>query len=235
MALTELEDNFVDIGGKFHTSAFDLREKKLPKIKAFVFDWDGVFNDGFKGMENSSNFSEVDSLGVSMLRFGFFLAQKIQAKTALITGESNPVCIKWAKRENIDAVYTQSKEKDKALLHFCEAQGIEPENVAFFFDDILDVPVARLAGMKMAVGRPGNPVFLEYLEKHELADYISGCTGNEHAVREFCELLLSLMDKQFDVIEHRSRYDEFYLDYLNSRSKVETRLFEYEDGEIHLK
>lgn len=232
MALTEIEDMFVDAGGNFYTSAFDLREK-LPEIKAFVFDWDGVFNAGFKGMENSSNFSEVDSLGVSMMRFGYFLENKLNAKTAIITGESNPACIKWAKREGVNEVYIQSKEKDKALQHFCDLHDLEPSNVAYFFDDVLDVPVAKIAGMRFGVGRDCNPVFKHYLEKHKLVDYLSGCRGDQHAMREFSELVLCLMKKEFDVIDHRAAYDNFYLDYINARQQTDTRLFEYANGSIH--
>lgn len=231
MELTHLEDIFVDIGGQFFTSAFDLREK-LIKVKAVVFDWDGVFNDGRKGLDQSSDFSEVDSLGVTLLRFGFFLDSGLQCKTAIISGESNKGCVEWAKREHIHAVYTSFDDKRKALDHFCNAHNLDPSEVIYFFDDVLDVPVAEKVGIRLAVGRLCNPIFLDYLEKHHLADYISSCQGHEHAVREFCELLLCLMEKHFKVIDERASYSASYENFISERNTIEPELCEYQDGRM---
>ena len=59
---------FESEGGEFITPPFVLMEK-LKNIKAIVFDWDGVFNEGVKGGGNHSGFSEIDSMGTNMLRF----------------------------------------------------------------------------------------------------------------------------------------------------------------------
>ena len=37
--------------------------RQLHGIRALVFDWDGVFNDGWKDAQGGSPFSEVDSMG----------------------------------------------------------------------------------------------------------------------------------------------------------------------------
>ena len=39
--------------------------RRLARTKAVLFDWDGVFNDGFKDAEGGSPFSEVGSMGVN--------------------------------------------------------------------------------------------------------------------------------------------------------------------------
>ena len=39
--------------------------RRLARTKAVLFDWDGVFNDGFKDAEGGSSFSEVGSMGVN--------------------------------------------------------------------------------------------------------------------------------------------------------------------------
>ena len=46
---------------------------RLDKIKAFVFDWDGVFNNGAKDSEGASPFNEVDAMGTNLLRFNHHL------------------------------------------------------------------------------------------------------------------------------------------------------------------
>lgn len=230
MELTHIEDRFVDINGKFLTSSFDIREK-LEKTKAIVFDWDGVFNDGFKNTTHSSGFSEIDTLGVAMLRFGFKLARDLKVKTAIITGEKNEACITWAKREGIDSVYTYSKNKEKALYHFCDRNNLTPSEVIYFFDDVLDVPVAKKVGIRMAVGRKSNPFFTEYLEKNHLVDYFSGCSGENHAVREFSELILALLEKPFEVIEERATYSEKYKSFKNEIKQISTHIFAFNEND----
>jgi 3-deoxy-D-manno-octulosonate 8-phosphate phosphatase (KDO 8-P phosphatase) len=39
--------------------------RRLARTKAVLFDWDGVFNDGFKDAEGGSSFSEVGGMGVN--------------------------------------------------------------------------------------------------------------------------------------------------------------------------
>lgn len=231
MELTHIEDTFIDIGGQFFTSGFDLREQ-LPKIKALLFDWDGVFNSGRKSIEGNSTYSEVDSVGVDLLRFGFNLAHGGMVKTGIITGETNEACFHWARREHIDSVYSNAKNKDTAFLHFCKSHDLHPSEVAYFFDDVLDVPVARQARIRMAVGRLCNPLFMEYLERNKMVDYFSSCQGHEHAVREFSELLLCLLEKQFEVIEERAGYSDKYMAYKEAKDSVTTSFFKYEAGKI---
>lgn len=229
--LTELEDAFVNIGGKFYTSAFDIREK-LQNIKAYLFDWDGVFNDGRLGDSALSSYSAVDSLGFTLLSFGHFLSHHQLNHLGVITGEASPHCIEWCQKQNANHLYTGVKEKNKAFEHFLDQEGLEPENVAYFFDDVLDIPIAEAAGLRFAVGRKCNPMFNDYLRHNKLVDYISGCDGQNHAVREISELLLSLLDKQYDVINHRARYDDHFRDFLEHRNQVASRSWKYQDASI---
>ena len=97
MDLSEINELFSQ-RGNFITPAFRMSER-LPDVVALIFDWDGVFNDGQKSEGNSSSFSEVDSMGINMLRFSFFLKYGIVPACFIITGESNPLAIRFAKRE----------------------------------------------------------------------------------------------------------------------------------------
>lgn len=224
MELAQLEYHFVDIGGQFLTSSFDMREQ-MQSIKAFVFDWDGVFNDGRKGSNTNSDFTEVDSMGTNMMRYGYFRSAKQMPKVAVITGENNPSAKKWATREHVDAVYMNAKDKSLALAHFCEKHSLQPKEVAFFYDDILDIPVAEKAGLRFCVGRLANPLFLKYVENHHLADYISAAQGNEHAVREFSELVLALLDQHFEVISSRAKYDGDYDTFIKQRQQNQSQFY----------
>jgi Low specificity phosphatase (HAD superfamily) len=227
MELADLEGHFVDLGGQFVSSAYSMREK-LREVKAYVFDWDGVFNQGTKGVNRNSDFNEVDSMGANMMRYGHFRQFGQMPLTAVITGEDNPSAVLWSRREHLHGHYALVKRKEEALEHFCQAYQLEPKEICFFYDDILDLPIAEKVGLRLAVGRLANPLFIQYLIEHKAVDYISACQGNEHAVREFSELLLALMGQHYKVIESRAKFDAEYRNYLEQRQHIHTQFFRYE-------
>src|SRR5271154_417970 len=113
-------------------------EQKLQSIKAYIFDWDGVFNDGHKYADGSSSFSETDSMGTNLIRFNHYLKHNELSPVAVITGEHNKAAFHLTKRENFNAVYYKMRHKESSLLHFCKASKIKPHEVLFVFDDVLD-------------------------------------------------------------------------------------------------
>src|SRR5580704_1165232 len=90
--------------GNFLEASFALAEK-LAGVKAIVFDWDGVFNNGVKDENGSSSFSEVDAMGTNLFRFNHYMRTGKVPITAIISGESNKSSETLAKREHFDAVY----------------------------------------------------------------------------------------------------------------------------------
>lgn len=231
MDLTHLEDHFVNGGGQFIRSAFDIQQR-LRQVHALVFDWDGVFNDGGKGRLAQSNFTEIDTLGVHLLRYGLYRATGHLPAIAIISGQENPSALHLAQRDHYTAVYSHSRDKAKALRHFCDQQNITPGQTAYFFDDLLDLPAAREAGLRFAVGRLANPLLLDYIEHHHLADYISACQGQEHAVREFCELLLGILGEYDTVLESRLAADEKHREYAQLRNGVATSFYKDQEGSL---
>ena len=194
----------------------------MEKIKAIVFVWDGVFNGGQKDITGSSGYSVVDTGGVDLLRFGFFLANKSMIKVAVMSDTDNSLCLQLAKKEHFDNVYLNGVDKENVIRHFCNQHDIYPEEIIYVYDEVADLKVAEQVGIRLAVGMLSSPIFTEYMERHKLADYISTCQGNEHAVRELSELLLALLDQHFNVIDHKGEQRENYHDYLNRKELVET-------------
>lgn len=191
MELIELEDHFNTAGGQFISSSYTMREK-LKNIKAFIFDWDGVFNDGSKLSTQGSGFSEIDSAGLRLLRYSAFLANQSNCLLAVITGAENPSA-KWLiEKQNGNALYQKALNKSVALDHFCNKHKLKAEEVAFIYDDIIDLNLAKTVGLSFCIGRLANPLFMTYVEENRLADYITASQGNEHGVREVCELLVGL-------------------------------------------
>lgn len=232
MDLTHLEDHFVNGGGQFIRSAFDIQQR-LRQVHALVFDWDGVFNDGSKGFKSQSNFTEVDTLGIHLLRYGLYRATGHLPAIAIISGQENPSALYLAQRDHYTAVYSRSRDKVKALRHLCDKTGLTPGQTAYFYDDLLDLSVAQEVGLRFAVGRLANPLLLDYIEHHHLADYISACQGQEHAVREFCELLLGILGEYDTVLESRLAADEKHQEYARLRNEVSTTFYRDQGGHLN--
>ncbi len=196
--------------------------KKLSQIKAFVFDWDGVFNNGVKDENGSSAFSEVDAMGTNLLRFNHYLRTGQVPVIAVISGEQNKAAVSLAKRERFNAVYYKMMHKIKALQHLCNEHNIEPYEVAFVFDDVLDFSMAQVCGLRIMVSRVCNPFLLDFVAENNLAEYITFADGGNHAVRESVELLTGLSGVYEETIEQRMQYSDNYQAYLKMRNKPET-------------
>jgi len=231
--MSNINSDFIGktFGGTFVTAP-EMMMKKLAGISAYIFDWDGVFNNGSKGADGSSPFNEVDSMGINMLRYNHYIRKSLNPVAGIITGEKNPVAFTFAKREHFHSVYYGIKNKKDALMHLCEAHDIQPEEVAYFFDDITDLEVASMCGMRVMVGRNCNPMLLNMAKEKQLADYITANDGGNNALREATELLKALSGKYDETIIQRSVYSEHYRDYLNSRNIPSPAFYTVTDSKI---
>jgi 3-deoxy-D-manno-octulosonate 8-phosphate phosphatase (KDO 8-P phosphatase) len=197
--------------------------RRLKDIKAFVFDWDGVFNDGHKTESGSSSFSEIDSLGTNLLRFSHYMMHGALPFTAIISGEHNKAAAAFAQREHFHAFYPGIKNKIEALQHFCKTSGITAAETAFVFDDLLDLSAAAVCGLRIMVTRPANPLFTRYVRKETLADYFTFSGGSSNAVREAAELIMHFHGSYDTIAGHRVSYTKEYKTYLELRNSVKTK------------
>jgi 3-deoxy-D-manno-octulosonate 8-phosphate phosphatase (KDO 8-P phosphatase) len=230
--IKEIQQIFENQGGEFISSPSLILEK-LKNIKAYIFDWDGVFNTGTKTDTVGSGYSEVDSMGLNLLRFGYWMANNYQLPfVAIITGENNQTAIKLAERESLHHIYFGFKNKAHAYKHFTESFGLKNEEVAFVYDDILDLPITRLCGLRFMANRGGSPLFVNYLKDNYQCDYISGQTGGSFAVREITELILGLLGQYQNSVKERADFGPLYANYLEQRAKMELKMFRFEKNAI---
>jgi len=206
-----------------------LIQKRLPNIRAFIFDWDGVFNDGTKDLSGASSFSEVDAMGTNLLRFNHFLINRHNLLTAIISGEKNPIAFAFAKREHFNGVYYKIRHKAEALKHFCKSNDIKPEEVAFVFDDVLDFSVAKICSLRFMIGRKASPLLTDFAITNNLVDYITCHSGGAHAVREITELVMALGGRFDEAIHHRMEFSADYENYWQIRNDIEPAFYTMED------
>ena len=217
----QIENIFNNVGGEFITPIEELT-KKLGNVKAFLFDWDGVFNAGVKGENVTSTFSEVDSMGLNLLRLSYWLKNGSFPFVGIITGQNNKTAIQFAKREHLNVVYSSFLNKDIALKHINTEYNIKPEEVCFVFDDALDISVAKLAKLRFMVWRNSNPMFEKYVLENGYCDYLTGNSGDQNAVREISELIVSLNGNFNKAINHRVDFDKIYQKYFADRNQIPT-------------
>lgn len=231
MHIKNTVEKFTKIGGQFLGSPESLATS-IKTAKAIIFDWDGVFNDGQKGDNGSSNFNEVDSMGINLLRFSYWLNYKKTPLTAVLSGERNLVSFYWTKREHFTSCYYKQANKTQALEHFCNTNNIKPAEIIFVFDDVLDLSVAKLVGTRIFISRKANPLFNDYVVKYKLADYITANEPNHYAIRETCELLIGMQDIYEKVITERVTYSTNYKNYIDNRNSLSTTFFTTQNNTI---
>lgn len=217
--------------GNFITEPARLQQQ-LAKIKAYVFDWDGVFNNGQKDDNGSSPFSEVDAMGTNLLRFNHYLRTGDLPYFAVISGENNKAAHTLSRREHFHAAYSGIKYKPEALEHLCKSCSIKPDEIVFMYDDVLDLSVAAKAGVRFMVKRSCNPLLMDYVVKHGLVDYITACDGNNSAVREVAELMMGLNGKYDETVEERMNFTDNYQRYLKLRNRSEVRFYTSKESKI---
>jgi 3-deoxy-D-manno-octulosonate 8-phosphate phosphatase (KDO 8-P phosphatase) len=226
-----IASQFEDAGGQFILPANEL-QKKLKGIKALIFDWDGVFHSGYKSENQSSLFSEADSMGVNMLRFSYYLMNQAIPYTAIITGENNKTAFHWAEREHLDDVFYKIKDKVEILNWLADNKGINKEEVLFVFDDILDLSMAKECEVRYLINRSASISLHDYCITNNLCDYISFNDGGSHAIREISELSINLLGNWNEVLEERIKFNNLYAPYIRNRQEIETNFYTIEDGKV---
>lgn len=221
--MNNLIEKFLMEGACLTTSLTEVREK-LENIHAFIFDWDGVFNNGEKFGDQGSPFSEIDSMGTNLLRLGYWLNHDRKLPIAgVLTGAVNKGVDYFVDRECMDVSIRGFTNKRIGWQHFLDNFDIKPEQVAFVFDDVIDLPVAKECGLRFCVKNPASPAFHKYVVDNKLCDYVTANRGGSGAVREICEFILAVQGQYDEVVETRLAYAEGgYLDYLADRKKIET-------------
>jgi 3-deoxy-D-manno-octulosonate 8-phosphate phosphatase (KDO 8-P phosphatase) len=227
----DIESLFTSKGAKFILSSGDIASR-LNKIKALILDWDGVFNDGKKANNEGSPFNEVDSMGLNMLRFSFYLKHGFIPAIFIITGENNLPAIQLSKREHFRAVYIKTKNKMTALDHLTTNFGFANNEMCFVYDDILDLGLAASVSLRFFVNRGANPLLSQYVANHKLAEYYTANSGGENAVREISELAIGLLGNYNEVVIQRVEYSSSYQEYLSARNSIDTEYFTSESDQI---
>ena len=164
---------------------------KLHKIKALIFDVDGVFTDGTVLVTESG-----DLLRSHHAKDGYAIRCAVQEgyPIGIITGGISQTIVKRFEMLGVTDVYLGARAKLKPLLHFCEKHRLSPSDVLYMGDDIPDLEAMHACGLSCAPADAASEVI-------EAAEYISFLPGGKGCVRDVIEQLLRLHGKWYSPIE----------------------------------
>lgn len=174
-------------------------ESKLQKIKAFVFDVDGVLTDGgILATAEGDLFRVFDAKDSFALRMAYMKGYHVGVITG---GVSESIKLRFrtcgVPMENI---YLGSRAKIEDLEDFCKRNNITPEEVMYFGDDLPDIPVMHACGCGVC---PSDAVE----EVKEAADHITRRAGGKGCAREMIEAVIKMHGKwELDVQDYKSKF-----------------------------
>jgi 3-deoxy-D-manno-octulosonate 8-phosphate phosphatase (KDO 8-P phosphatase) len=171
-------------------------------------------------------------MGCNLLRFSYYLKNKELPLAGMISGENNKTSFLFSNREGFHSNYFKVAKKADAVKHFCDQHGVLPVEIAYVFDDVLDLSVAQQCGLRIYIPRKANPLLNDFVVKNKLADYMTFSTSGSNPVRESCELIISAYGPYDDIINHRINYSEQYAEYISQRRNTKTKFFTVTEGKI---
>ena len=149
----------------------------MNKIKAFVFDVDGVLSCDVIPLHPNG-----DPMRTVNIKDGYALqlAVKKGYQVAIITGGyTEAVRIRFS-RLGITHIYMKSAVKLKDYQDFLEKTGLQPEEVMYAGDDIPDYEVMKLVGLPVAPADAAPEI-------KRIAKYISHKNGGHGVARDVIE------------------------------------------------
>jgi len=164
---------------------------KAQKIKAVVFDVDGVLTDGKIIYDNEHNelkhFNVKDGFIIKvLLNQGFVVGA--------ITGRDSAVVKRRCEELGLSFHYHGSKNKEEhiheAMLNF----GLLADQIAYVGDDWPDLPAMKLVGLKVC------PADANHFVKSQ-ADWILQAKGGEGTIREMAEGILHAQNLLEEVVK----------------------------------
>jgi 3-deoxy-D-manno-octulosonate 8-phosphate phosphatase (KDO 8-P phosphatase) len=153
--------------------------EKAARIRLVILDVDGVLTDGglFFGDDGSEFkvFYSRDGHGLKMLQ--------AQGVRAVISGRYSAAVERRMAELDVRHVYLGIQNKVTAFAKLLEDLDLNPEQVAYVGDDIVDLPVMARVGLAVAVADADA-----FVLRH--AHWQTSHRGGRGAVRDVCELLL---------------------------------------------
>jgi 3-deoxy-D-manno-octulosonate 8-phosphate phosphatase (KDO 8-P phosphatase) len=163
-------------------------KEDLVRVKAFIFDIDGVL---------SLQTINLNSFGLPSrtvnLRDGYALqlAVKKGYHIGIISGSRSKEYQKRLKFLGINDIYLRSRHKIEDFNHFLKKHNLDKSEVLFMGDDIPDYVVMKEVGIPVCPSDADSEI-------KQVSSYISDKKGGEGCVRDVIEQVLRLHNNWMD-------------------------------------
>lgn len=154
----------------------------LKKVKAFIFDVDGVFASSKVLLHPNGELMRTMNIKDG---FACFYMVKKGFPIAIITGGDSESVQKRFEKLGVKDIYMKSSDKLRDFNHFIKKYNLAPEDVLYMGDDLPDFPVMNVVGFPTC---PSDAVD----EIKEVSHYISDKKGGEGCVRDVIEQVMRL-------------------------------------------
>lgn len=156
------------------------QDEARPPIALLLTDVDGVWTDGglYYGPEGEAlkRFDVRDGLGVKRL-------MRAGVRVVVISGRDSPALRRRLQDLGVDEAYLGIERKGEVAREILASSGLSASQVAALGDDLVDLELFALSGLKLA---PADAV----PEVRRAADEVLSSPGGRGAVREAAERIL---------------------------------------------
>ena len=159
-------------------------------IKLFLMDVDGTLTDGGVCLVSTTGAQGAGEPIVSEMKVfnahdgqGLSLAHTMGIQTGFITGRCSPAVAKRADELKVTFVYLGQAKKSEAFEECMWKARVNEEETAYMGDDLPDIPLARRAGLAVAVADAAP-------ELKAVCHYTTRRPAGRGAAREVVELIL---------------------------------------------
>jgi 3-deoxy-D-manno-octulosonate 8-phosphate phosphatase (KDO 8-P phosphatase) len=159
-------------------------KERLPKIKTFLFDVDGVLtNDSVQIMPDGELVRNMNSKD----RYAMQLAVKKGYRIAIITGGNSNAVKNTLNLLGIKDVFLSQHNKMSCYEDYILEHDLKEDEIVYMGDDLPDYDVMKRVGIAAC---PNNSAH----EIKEISIYISNRNGGEACVRDIIEQVMRSQD-----------------------------------------
>jgi 3-deoxy-D-manno-octulosonate 8-phosphate phosphatase (KDO 8-P phosphatase) len=159
-------------------------QDQLAAVQLVILDVDGVLTDGgcfIGGADEIKKFNARDGSGIKyLMRSGI--------EVALVSGRETGATAQLAQELGIAEVHQKALRKWPVVEELLKRKGLDPDQVAYVGDDLVDLPVMARVGVSIAVADA-------VAEVTDRADAVTTLPGGAGAVREVVEWVLKAQGK----------------------------------------
>jgi 3-deoxy-D-manno-octulosonate 8-phosphate phosphatase (KDO 8-P phosphatase) len=163
-------------------------KEDLSKVKAFVFDIDGVLSLQTIPL---STFGEPRRTVNLRDGYALQLAVKKGYHVGVISGCRSKDYLKRLKSLGVSDVYLGCRNKTEQFSQFTAKYNLNAADILYMGDDIPDYKVMKLAGVPVCPSDADSEI-------RQISSYVSDKKGGEGCVRDVVEQVLRLHNKWMD-------------------------------------